>query len=69
MFCCLTAKIARTLLCMANAEFRIQVMVEVVVACPEPEYCHLFPSGYKIVGVKSCCTGGGRASTCCAAWP
>ena len=26
-------------------EFIIQVMVEAVVACPEPEHCHLFPSG------------------------
>ena len=45
MFCCLTASTARALLCMADAEFRIQVMVEAVVACPEPEHCHLFPSG------------------------
>ena len=44
MFCCLTASTARALLCMANAEFGIQVIVEAVVACPEPEHCHLFPS-------------------------
>ena len=44
MFCCLTASTARALLCIANVEFRIQVIVEVVVACPEPEHCHLFPS-------------------------
>ena len=37
MFCCLTASTARALLCIANAEFGIQVIVEVVVACPEPE--------------------------------
>ena len=30
---------------MADAELRIQVIVEAVVACPEPEHCHLFPSG------------------------
>ena len=45
MFYCLTASTARALLCMADVEFRIQVMAEVVVACPEPEHCHLFPSG------------------------
>ena len=45
MFCCLTTSTARALLCMADAEFRIHVMVEVVVVCPEPEHCHLFPSG------------------------
>ena len=38
MFCCLTAS-------MAEAEFGIQVTDEVVMACPEPEHCHLFPSG------------------------
>ena len=43
MFCCLTASTARALLCMADAEFRIQA--EAVVVCPEPEHCHLFPSG------------------------
>ena len=37
MFCCLTASTARALLCMADAEFGIQVIVEAVVACPEPE--------------------------------
>ena len=42
MFYCLTASTARALLCMANAEFGIQV---IVVACPEPEHSHLFPSG------------------------
>ena len=36
---------ARALLCMAEAEFKIQVMAEAVVACPEPEHCHLFPFG------------------------
>ena len=30
---------------MADAEFGIQVIVAAVVACPEPEHCHLFPSG------------------------
>ena len=45
MFCCLTASTARAPLCMANAEFGIQVMVEAVVVCPEPEHCYLFPSG------------------------
>ena len=45
MFCCLTASTARALLCMANEEFRIQVMVEAVVVCPEPDHNHLFPSG------------------------
>ena len=33
-----------TALCMADAEFGIQVIVEAVVACPEPEHCHLFSS-------------------------
>ena len=42
MFCCLTASTARALLCMADVEFRIQVMVEAVVACPGPDHCHLF---------------------------
>ena len=37
---------------MANAEFGIQVIVEVVVACPKPEYCNLFPSGEQVVGVS-----------------
>ena len=45
MFCCLAASTARALLCMADVEFRIQVKVEAVVACPELEHCHLFPSG------------------------
>ena len=45
MFCCLTASTTRARLCMANAEFGIQVIVEAVVACPEPEYYNLFPSG------------------------
>ena len=45
MFCCLTASTTRTLLYTANAEFGIQVIVEAVAACPEPEHCHLFPSG------------------------
>ena len=45
MFCCLVASTARVLLCMADAEFGIQVIAEAVVACPEPEHCHLFPSG------------------------
>ena len=45
MFCCLTASTARALICMANTEFGIQVIVEAVVACPEPEHCHLFTSG------------------------
>ena len=45
MFCCLTASTARALLCMADAGFGTQVIVEAVVACPEPEHCHLFPSG------------------------
>ena len=44
MFCCLTASTARALLCMAGAEFGIQVMAEAVLASPEPEHCHLFPS-------------------------
>ena len=30
MFCCLTASTARALLCMADAEFGIQVIVEAV---------------------------------------
>ena len=33
MFCCLTASTAMALLCMAKAEFGLQVIVEVVVAC------------------------------------
>ena len=45
MFCCLTASTARALLYVVNAEFGIQVIIEAVVACPEPEHCHLFPSG------------------------
>ena len=52
MFCSLTASTARALLCMASAEFGIQVIVEAVVACPEPEHCHLFPSSQQIVGVS-----------------
>ena len=45
MFCCLTASTARALLYMADAEFGIQVTVGAVVTCPEPEHCHLIPSG------------------------
>ena len=45
MFCCMTAGNARALLCIANAGFGKQVIVEAVVACPEPEHCHLFLSG------------------------
>ena len=40
MFCCLTASTARALLCM---EFRIQMMVEAAVACPEPEHVFSIP--------------------------
>ena len=36
MFCCLTASTARALLCMADAEFGIQVTVEAVVASSGP---------------------------------
>ena len=62
MFCCLTASTARTLLCMANAGFGIQVIVEAVVACPEPEHCCLFPSGSR---GQPCCTVGAFASIYC----
>ena len=44
MFCCLTASTTRALLCMTNAEFGIQVIVEAVVACPKPEYCNSYKS-------------------------
>ena len=30
---------------MADMEFGIHMIVVAVVACPEPEHCHLFPSG------------------------
>ena len=33
MFCCLTASTAKALLCIANAEFGIQMIAEAVVAC------------------------------------
>ena len=45
MFCFLTASTARALLCTADVVFGIQMIVEAVVACPEPEHCHLFLSG------------------------
>ena len=32
MFCCLTASAARALLCMADVEFKIHVIVEAVAA-------------------------------------
>ena len=38
MFCCLTASTAKALLCMADAVFGLHVIVEAVVACPEPEH-------------------------------
>ena len=41
MFCCSTAGTARALLCMANAEFGIQVTDEAVVACTIPLYCQM----------------------------
>ena len=44
MFCCLTASTARVLVCVADTEFGIQVIVEAVVACPEPKHCLLFAS-------------------------
>ena len=37
---------------MADVEFGIQVIVEVVVAYPEPEHCYLFLSGLQVVGVS-----------------
>ena len=37
---------------MADVEFRIQVIVEAVVAFAEPEHCHLFPSRQKVVGIS-----------------
>ena len=49
MFCCLTASTAKALLCIADVDFGIQVIVEAVVACSEPEHCHLFPSGQRRV--------------------
>ena len=45
MFCCLIVSTIRALLCMVDVEFGLQVIVEAVVACPEPEHRHLFPSG------------------------
>ena len=44
MFCCLATSPAGALLCLANAELGVQVMVEAVVSCPEPEDDHLFSS-------------------------
>ena len=41
----MTTIITRALLCMADSEFIMQVIVEAAVACSEPEQCHLFPSG------------------------
>ena len=53
MFCCLTARTARALLCMADAEFGIQVIAEAVVACPygraRPSLTSLFPLFYDVV--------------------
>ena len=45
MFCCLAASTSRALLCVADAEFGIQVIVGAVVAGPQLEHGHLFPSG------------------------
>ena len=61
MFCRLTASTARALLCMADVEFGILVIVEAVVACPEPEHCHLFPAWLKGSRGQSCSTVGARA--------
>ena len=44
MSCSLSAS-TRALFCVADVEFGIQVIVEVVVACPGPEHYNLFPSG------------------------
>ena len=41
MSCCRTASTTRALLCRASAELGAQVVVEAVVACPEPEHYHL----------------------------
>ena len=68
MFCCLTASTARALLCIASAEFGIQVIVEAVVACPEPEHS-LVPVRLRGSRGQPCCTVGACASTCCVAWP
>ena len=37
---------------MSNAELRVYVVAEAVVAYPEPERCYLLPSGLQIVGVS-----------------
>ena len=48
MFCCLTASTARALLNVTNAEFKIHVMVEAVVTCPEPETLSLVPVTFNL---------------------
>ena len=63
MFCCLTASTARALLCMASAEFGIQVIAEAVVACPEPEHLLLVPVWLTGSRGQPCCTVGTFAST------
>ena len=45
MFCSLTASTTRALLCMADTEFKLWVVAEVVVECPEAEHCYLFLYG------------------------
>ena len=56
MFCCLTVSTARALLCMTDAEFRIQVIIEAVVACPEPEHLSFVPVWLRGSMGQSCCT-------------
>ena len=56
MFCCLVASLAGALVCVADAEFCVQMMVQAVVACPESEYRDLLSSSWSktacLVGQK-----------------
>ena len=52
MFCCLTASTARALLCIADAEFGIQVISEADVARPELASFEVRQYTWKVAGEK-----------------
>ena len=57
MFCCLTVSPTWALLGLSDTEFCVKVVVQAVVACPEPEHDHLLSSWKQVVWVCSVVAG------------
>ena len=52
MYRCLAVSPTGALLRVSDAEFRVHVVVEAIVACPEPEQDDLLSSGEQVVGIS-----------------